>query len=159
MPDMKINPVLLEKQPIVLEGEAPGAWLEVEDSSNMSVVSPVRYKLTAGLVSGSVLVRGHLSYSIAGTCGRCLAGVSRGIEVNDISLLFDDLPADELDIADDIREEALLALPVNLLCADDCAGLCPVCGADLNNTSCSCQLPEPAKETSPWDILDELKQQ
>ena len=56
----------------------------------------------------------------------------------------------------------LLALPVNLLCSDDCAGLCPQCGADRNEVECGCEPPEiavPEPEDNPWAALDDLKLQ
>ena len=66
-----------------------------------------------------------------------------------------DLPEEELDITDDVREEALLLLPMNLLCSPDCRGLCPQCGANLNRETCSCTA-EPDQD-SPWSALDQLQ--
>lgn len=43
----------------------------------------------------------------------------------------------ELDITDDIRQEILLSYPVRYLCREDCQGLCPQCGANRNERSCS----------------------
>jgi len=37
-----------------------------------------------------------------------------------------------------IREQVLLALPTRPLCDEDCRGLCPSCGADLNEGDCRC---------------------
>ncbi len=45
----------------------------------------------------------------------------------------------EIDITDDIRETVLLAVPIKLLCKQDCKGLCPNCGANLNYEHCNCQ--------------------
>ncbi len=156
MPEFKINLGLLEKQPIVMEGEADAAWLEVEPTSQLAIASPVKYSLTTMLVSGNVLTRGSLSYKIAGSCGRCLENVERDITVNNVTIMIDDPQNEELDIADDVREEALLALPLNVLCADDCAGLCPVCGVNLNRKQCNCAMPEKPADESPWSALDNL---
>jgi uncharacterized protein len=38
-----------------------------------------------------------------------------------------------------IREQLLLALPVSVLCKDECKGLCTVCGQDLNERECGCE--------------------
>ncbi|MBK7861493.1 MAG: DUF177 domain-containing protein [Archangiaceae bacterium] len=38
-----------------------------------------------------------------------------------------------------VREQLLLALPVSVLCQDDCKGLCTVCGQDLNERECGCE--------------------
>jgi uncharacterized protein len=43
-----------------------------------------------------------------------------------------------LDIGDLLREQFQLALPMKPLCRDDCKGLCPQCGANLNRTECGC---------------------
>ena len=45
-------------------------------------------------------------------------------------------PEEYVDISEEIRAEMLLELPMTLLCSDDCAGLCPVCGANLNDGDC-----------------------
>jgi uncharacterized protein len=43
-----------------------------------------------------------------------------------------------LDVIDLLREQFMLALPMKPLCSDDCRGLCPECGANLNRTECGC---------------------
>lgn len=43
-----------------------------------------------------------------------------------------------IDLGEDVRQYALLALPPKVLCSEDCAGLCPTCGANLNRSKCSC---------------------
>ena len=44
-----------------------------------------------------------------------------------------------LDLAPLLREEAILAIPMDALCRPDCAGLCPECGKNLNEGPCDCQ--------------------
>jgi uncharacterized protein len=44
-----------------------------------------------------------------------------------------------IDLAPIIREQLLLALPMNLVCREDCKGLCTVCGQDLNERACGCE--------------------
>jgi uncharacterized protein len=44
-----------------------------------------------------------------------------------------------LDIDELVAEELLLAVPAHVLCKDDCKGLCPVCGVDLNMVDCGCE--------------------
>ena len=43
-----------------------------------------------------------------------------------------------VDLAEVAREQVDLALPLRVLCRDDCRGLCPGCGADLNREACRC---------------------
>jgi len=52
--------------------------------------------------------------------------------------------ATHIDLTERVREALLLALPIKPLCGPECAGLCPVCGQDLNVGRCSCH-------TSPTD--------
>ena len=55
----------------------------------------------------------------------------------------------ELDLRPAIREQWLLAQPRFVLCRDDCQGLCPRCGADLNQGPCGC----PPQADSRWADL------
>lgn len=45
----------------------------------------------------------------------------------------------EIDLDPIVREQVLLALPVSVVCKDDCRGLCTVCGQDLNERECGCE--------------------
>jgi len=50
--------------------------------------------------------------------------------------------ANSVDVTDVVREELALAAQTDrLLCREDCAGLCPKCGADLNAGPCACHTP------------------
>ncbi len=48
-----------------------------------------------------------------------------------------------IDLSIGIREAIMLSLPISYVCTDDCAGLCPVCGVDLNAGRCSCGKTKP----------------
>lgn len=50
--------------------------------------------------------------------------------------------ADKIDLKDDVREFALLSIPMKKLCKEDCKGLCYKCGADLNKEQCKCNKDE-----------------
>lgn len=58
-----------------------------------------------------------------------------------------------LDIADDVRQMVLMAVPLKLLCKETCLGLCPSCGRNLNEGSCQCR---PETADSRWDALRDL---
>lgn len=49
----------------------------------------------------------------------------------------------EIDLTEVIRQNILLAIPARPLCRSQCAGLCPICGKDLNEGPCNCQRAEP----------------
>ena len=70
------------------------------------------------------------------------------------------VPEDIIDITEDVREEILLSVPSRFKCSDDCKGLCPGCGADLNTEPCRCKkkkTKEPKKDDHTWDALNNLK--
>lgn len=58
-----------------------------------------------------------------------------------------------LDLTDDIRQIVTLAVPLKLLCKDDCKGLCPRCGTNWNRATCTCQ--DEIKD-SRWEGLKNL---
>lgn len=71
-----------------------------------------------------------------------------------INIAYLSRTADKIDISNDLREFALLAIPMKKLCKEDCKGLCYKCGADLNKEQCTCQ----TKEIDPrWRPLLNLK--
>jgi uncharacterized protein len=60
----------------------------------------------------------------------------REIEEDDLTTAF--YENDEIDLAQLMREQFYLALPMKPLCRDDCAGLCPQCGTNRNTGTCAC---------------------
>ena len=147
----------LEKEPIRLEGSEPAEFLILAGSEPFVIASPMDYALDVERVSGGALVSGRCGVTISGECGRCLAPVSRRIETDDFKCFVETPRGMEVcDISEDIRTEMTLALPMNLFCRDDCRGLCPVCGADLNKTRCSCKSGG-ERSASVWSALDDLK--
>lgn len=61
--------------------------------------------------------------------------------------------SDLVDMTDDLREAVLLGMPSFPLCSQDCKGLCPVCGQDLNKEECECAR---AGGDFRWNALDNL---
>lgn len=100
---------------------------------------------------GEYYWQGHIAGRVRTTCRRCLAEGEEPVEAS-VSVMFsadpdaaDDpsvYPLEEhsrqVDLRPAIREELALAAPAFPLCRDDCAGLCPSCGADLNAGPCGC---------------------
>jgi uncharacterized protein len=112
--------------------------------------------------SGGIVVDGAVSAQARGQCSRCLADLGLAItsEVDEIYQRVpesDDvypLEGDQLDLRPMVREAVLLAIPEAPLCSPTCAGICPVCGADLNRATCGCAR---ATNDERWSMLDQLK--
>lgn len=103
----------------------------------------------------SALVRGTLKGTVVISCDRCTAGFD--LEIEETFDAFEQLPDGEYDEEPRVRvesgelqlnigailwEEFALALPVKPLCSEDCKGMCPDCGKDLNKGDCECDRDE-----------------
>lgn len=131
-------------------------------------VSPaaVEARLDVSRPSGGFAFRLRFSLRIEGPCMRCLAGAALETAVDthevaqedtdDEELLSPYVENDELDLGRWAHDAAVLTIPTQFLCREDCAGLCPVCGESLNDA-------DPADhehETAPdprWATLSKLK--
>ena len=83
----------------------------------------------------SVIVHGSASGSQQAQCDRCLQPFSIPY-AHSFDLAFDVKGMVSLDIRNDVRQEVLLSYPVKLLCSEECLGLCPQCGKNLNEGVC-----------------------
>ncbi len=59
-------------------------------------------------------------------------------DTEDINITYINKDTDKIDFDNDVREFAILSIPMKKLCKEDCKGLCSRCGADLNFEQCSC---------------------
>lgn len=122
---------------------------------------------------------GNFSTRMEMRCARCLEPVSRDIRGN-FDLLYRPQGSDAgvedrsiqggeaeigyyrgegLQLEDALREQVLLALPYKTVCRDECRGLCPRCGSNLNNESCTCpESPTDMRWEALKDLRDKLKQ-
>jgi uncharacterized protein len=113
---------------------------------------------------GGYSLRLRFGAALAGPCMRCLreAAPVTEVDVREIDqpgggeeLTSPYVDDEVLDLAAWARDAYALALPAQVLCREDCAGLCPVCGANLNEAG-----PEHGHESEPdprWAKLRELK--
>ena len=168
---MRINVSQLLKEPVgsVRNYEVS----EAVDIAGNGAASMVQGEVSLMRIDQGILVKGTLRTEVALTCGRCLSPFSYPLVLNieeeyfpttDVvsgtPLPLPDAPGsftiDEhhiLDLAEAIRQYALLAIPMKPLCQADCAGLCPDCGHNLNQGACNCL----RQETDPhWSALSKL---
>lgn len=141
--------------------EGPGATrvIDVEDTvPEDNGPLKVRGKITLTVIDKRILVQGRLETNAELVCSRCLKRFRcplsldieeeyyPSIDVNTgIKLETPEDPGsftiDEhhvLDLTEAIRQYKLMALPMKPLCSEECAGICPTCGQDLNEGTCHC---------------------
>ena len=144
----------------IFSGKVPPGTLSLDDTTGdipISFNNPVEYNLRVSEVSGGILVAGDLSTKFEVPCGRCLESFEYDVHLNDICHFIEDSTADIIDISEELREDILISLPTRFVCGDECAGLCQVCGANLNEDTCECaRNAADSKSPSPWDVLDQL---
>jgi len=110
-------------------------------------------------VSGNVFIKGAFSALIDIDCSRCLESTNLPIGSDfaytlmpakaeareDLELTPEELEisyyqGDFIDLAPVICEQIMLQIPMKVLCSEECKGLCPHCGTNLNTSSCNCHL-------------------
>lgn len=131
-------------------------------SADWSLGVPLLAKVSVSHQGQFLELKALVKTTVVGKCDRCLAQVVIPVErsiteqllyANDASRIshlgFGELEEkyfvygnDTLDLADMIRESILADLPQKVLCQDDCRGLCPKCGQNLNHKQCDCQIRE-----------------
>ena len=113
-------------------------------------------------VSDGILATGDVRGPWRGECRRCLAPVGGELRVSSREL-FEAVPkegdtyplrGDRIDLELLAQEALTVELPLAPVCTDDCRGLCPVCGADLNLAPCACTQ---AERDTRWAALDALR--
>jgi uncharacterized protein len=150
----------------------PADELELGDES-VGLAGPLSGRLRLRRTNQGILVDGPIEASVALTCVRCLEPFTQSIsfvleeqfyptiDVNtgislpetDNELIFPIDQNHQLDLREAIRQNLLLALPMQPLCKETCAGLCPQCGKNLNEGPCNCQPPMDERLSVLADLL------
>ena len=149
-------------------------FLPADDPFEYKLVRPLNVDLEIQKRSDHIHVQGTLKGTLQVNCHRCLQPVSWPLnEKVDVFLVEEEelepleeieLDAKDLDyeffdgivieIDQLVAEQIFLALPVKILCSEDCRGLCPHCGANLNEEPCDC---EKNRGKSPFAALEAIK--
>ncbi len=128
-----------------------------DDDARSFITGPLSCRGRLYLLDGEdVDIDIRMEGTIRPVCYRCLKEFDMPVAV-DVRMIY--LPAakaknadqaeglesgvyfgDVLDVADIMREQFFLWLPMRYLCSEDCKGLCPSCGADLNSGPCGCSV-------------------
>ncbi len=140
--------------------------------AELEFAGPAEVDLTLSTTaSGQVLAVGKLKAPLVHECRRCLERVERPFE-KQLEFLWsadDPLGSDDdgdvrdiepgseaIEIGEAVREELVLAAPMYVVCQEECRGLCPHCGTNLNEEQCHCVTTEP---DSRWDALRALNKE
>ena len=129
---------------------------------DLEQASPLKASGTAELLAdtdGEVRIQGSLAVEMTADCDRCLVKARFPIETR-LDLFYrpmsyiardEEVEIDEgeaeigfyegggLELEDVLREQVLLALPMQRVCSELCKGICPICGKNRNEADCACK--------------------
>jgi uncharacterized protein len=128
---------------------------DLEQSSPLHAIGSAELLPESG---GQMHVSGSYTVEMVAQCDRCLASVRFPLKA-DFDLYYrpaSDVPQEEevkidageaeidfyedgLELEDILREQVLLALPMQRVCSETCKGICPGCGKNRNETACDCK--------------------
>jgi uncharacterized protein len=153
---------------VILVQDIPEDGLHMIFENMPDILSDIEEYKIQGLAKGEVFfrninkdihIRGKLAVSITLICDRCLEKYNQYIDTSlfytlvpseslegkrEIALTSEDMEISfydgaEIQIGEIIREQILLQIPMRQVCKEDCKGICPLCGVDLNKEECLCQ--------------------
>ena len=146
-----------------------------DDRDTFQVVSPVSLAFDIHRSQQQFRLAGGVTTTLELPCSRCLEAFTlpvdapfdlryqphtlnagegeREIEEDDLTTAF--YENDEIDLAQLMREQFYLSLPMKPLCRADCQGLCVVCGTNLNRAMCDCKREWDDPRLAPLKALQE----
>ncbi len=159
---LRISLAAVREGPVAIADQvAPDDPLVAATALTLTVPLAVAGRLSAA-GEGKYYWQATLRTVVRAECRRCLAPVDVPI-AESLGLVFvneEEAEGDEdcfvvprrasvLDLSEAVREELVLATPQFVECREDCLGLCPRCGADLNAGPCGC----PPEIDPRWEVL------
>lgn len=159
---LRINAVEMLRQPGSVQDVAAHYEADVLDVFHERLSGPIEVELALTSMNDGIAVVGSVGAPWAAPCRRCLRDLT-GVALSRIEELYqvvitdpDAFPIEngQLDLVPMVREAALLELDDERVCRDGCAGLCPVCGIDRNESSCEC---DTTVRDDRWAALDGIE--
>jgi DUF177 domain-containing protein len=146
--------------PVASPGQNGAAAEPEPEAVDYTVLGDVHFDGTLRKDDPRFILGGRLQARLQLTCGRCLEPFTLPVDTqveltyvphpeqaaeDEVELSQDDLTTafyrdQTLDLAEMVREQFYLALPMRPLCREDCKGLCPQCGTNLNQGTCACDV-------------------
>ena len=172
---MKVDVLALKEGENSLELRESASGLGLRDALS-ELKSDVIVTLTLHKRGNEIVVLGKASGTVSEECSRCLRPDDRKFSV-EFEVFCDKIGArkgkprsDEedgetyvahhdgkvLDLGPVVREAVVLSSPMKALCREDCKGLCPVCGVNLNEQTCGCAANKPDAR---WNVLEKFKKE
>lgn len=144
--------MFIELEPIFNNEGAEKAFSYEFPLEESEVVKNIRVNGSVKNRTGIVYLNAVADFLIDSLCDRCAAPVKREQSITVEHILvnrLNDEDNDEFYLVEDmhfnldelVREDVLLSLPLKILCKDDCKGVCPMCGTNLNESTCECKEP------------------
>jgi uncharacterized protein len=158
---LKINVVNIPEEGLKIHFSREGNWLTgIVPGREKGIVSVDRIDVTGGIrrLRKTIFLEGQIDTTVEMDCSRCLEMAHLPVHVRfnytfvpvqeeqaeDVELSAEDLDYvyyqdDLIDLDPLIFEQVMLQIPMKVLCREDCRGLCPHCGINLNLASCGCR--------------------
>ncbi|MEI7999644.1 MAG: DUF177 domain-containing protein [Candidatus Omnitrophota bacterium] len=101
--------------------------------------SPITVDAKIKRVDDQIIAHTKVKADYGYLCSRCLEDFHEEYE-NEYDFNFElTAELEDIDLGEEIRQEMILATPARILCKDDCKGICPGCGVNLNIEKCKCK--------------------
>jgi len=150
-----VDTLSVPNQPKAIDGTLDSDVFSLSPTDRIRCVAPLVYSLRASFVGDGYLLEGEVSTVINCNCDRCLKDYEIKVVVPDVCHFYEGVTERQLDVTDDVREDVVINFPEKCLCSDECLGICPQCGKNLNEEPCDC--PDSQKKQGTWDGLDKLE--
>ena len=135
-------------------GELDSACLEMQGEKWVRPLGCLGYSLEVQLFGTELFARGRLWQEFNAVCSRCGGDFTFSVAVDDFAYSVEVLKDSPIvDLTDEFRQCILLALPTYPVCREDCRGVCPQCGGNLNEGDCPCK---DVQGDLRWNALDAL---
>ena len=172
---MKIDVLALKEGENALELRESASRLDLRGVP-CDFTSDIVVNLTLHKRGDEIVILGKASGIVSEECSRCLKRNDRKFAV-EFEVFCDKIgahkdrpePSEEagetyfvhhdgkvLDLGPVVREAVVLSMPMKALCREDCRGLCPICGVNLNEQTCGCAASKPGAR---WSALAKLKKE
>jgi uncharacterized protein len=128
---------------------AVDARIDVPPFDDLSFAGPAHVVLDLRGIERGICIEGTIDATAVAACRRCLEQVEIPLhlavdervaasEEADPLSESNVLTGERLDLGDLVRQITTTALPMGALCSEECQGLCPQCGRNLNKGACTC---------------------